>query len=154
MKFTPGRPRHRRACRDDGERAVLEVRDTGIGMSPDVVAHVFERFYPVDPARSSASGGAGLGLSLVKWIVDRHHGTVSVENTPEKGSTFRVALPAFTHSYRILTRINLPFHTSLSRFTSPSIDIRISSPDSSPESRSRIPESDPNPGHGGSSCGQ
>jgi heavy metal sensor kinase len=83
-----------------GERACLEVADTGIGMTPDVVAHVFERFYQADPSRSSPSGGAGLGLSLVKWIVDRHHGTVSVESTPEKGSTFRVALPAFTHSSR------------------------------------------------------
>lgn len=83
-----------------GERACLEVADTGIGMTPAVAAHVFERFYQADPSRSSPSGGAGLGLSLVKWIVDRHHGTVSVESTPEKGSTFRVALPAFTNSHR------------------------------------------------------
>jgi two-component system, OmpR family, sensor kinase len=83
-----------------GERACLEVADTGIGMTPDVAAHVFERFYQADPSRSSPSGGAGLGLSLVKWIVDRHHGTVSLESTPEKGSTFRVALPAFTNSHR------------------------------------------------------
>ena len=83
-----------------GERACLEVADTGIGMTPDVAAHVFERFYQADPSRSSPSGGAGLGLSLVKWIVDRHHGTVSVESTPEKGSTFRVALPAFTNPHR------------------------------------------------------
>ena len=83
-----------------GERACLEVADTGIGMTSDVAAHVFERFYQADPSRSSPSGGAGLGLSLVKWIVDRHHGTVSVESTPEKGSIFRVALPAFTHSQR------------------------------------------------------
>jgi len=65
-------------------------------MTPDVAAHVFERFYQADPSRSSASGGAGLGLSLVKWIVERHHGTVSVESTLDKGSTFRVLLPAFT----------------------------------------------------------
>ncbi|HZL96393.1 MAG TPA: HAMP domain-containing sensor histidine kinase [Vicinamibacterales bacterium] len=83
-----------------GERACLEVADTGIGMTPAVAAHVFERFYQADPSRSSPSGGAGLGLSLVKWIVNRHHGTVSVESTPEKGSTFRVALPAFTNSHR------------------------------------------------------
>ena len=79
-----------------GERASMEVTDTGIGMTPDVAAHVFERFYQADPSRSSASGGAGLGLSLVKWIVERHHGTVSVESTLDKGSTFRVLLPAFT----------------------------------------------------------
>ena len=59
----------------DGERARLDVTDTGVGMTPEVAAHVFERFYQADPSRSSASGGAGLGLSLVKWIVDRHHGT-------------------------------------------------------------------------------
>jgi heavy metal sensor kinase len=86
-----------------GERASLEVTDSGIGMTPEVAAHVFERFYQADPSRSSASGGAGLGLSLVKWIVERHHGTVSVESTPDKGSTFRVLLPARTPA-AILTR--------------------------------------------------
>ena len=56
-------------------------------------------------ASVSASGGAGLGLSLVKWIVDRHHGTVTVDSTPDKGSIFRVTLPAFTNSlHAILTR--------------------------------------------------
>jgi signal transduction histidine kinase len=84
----------------NGERALLEVVDSGIGMAPEVMAHVFERFYQADPSRSSASGGAGLGLSLVKWIVDRHHGTVTVESTPDQGSTFRVTLPAFTNAHR------------------------------------------------------
>ena len=57
-----------------GAQARLEVRDTGIGMPPDVVPHVFERFYRADPSRSSEREGAGLGLSLVKWIADRHDG--------------------------------------------------------------------------------
>lgn len=83
-----------------GERACMEVADTGIGMTPEVAAHVFERFYQADPSRSSGSGGAGLGLSLVKWIVDRHHGTVTVESTPDQGSTFRITLPAFTNAHR------------------------------------------------------
>jgi two-component system OmpR family sensor kinase len=69
-------------------------------MAPEVVTHVFERFYQADPSRSSATGGAGLGLSLVKWIVDRHHGTVTVQSTPDQGSTFRVTLPAFTNAHR------------------------------------------------------
>ncbi|HYT66600.1 MAG TPA: ATP-binding protein [Vicinamibacterales bacterium] len=68
----------------------LEVRDTGIGMPADVVPHVFERFYRADPARSSSALGAGLGLSLVKWIVDRHHGSVSVTSEPGRGSVFAV----------------------------------------------------------------
>ncbi len=75
------------------ERALLEVTDSGIGMTPEVAAHAFERFYQADPSRSSASGGAGLGLSLVQWIVERHLGTVSVTSQPGRGSTFRVTLP-------------------------------------------------------------
>ena len=77
----------------DGERVRLVVVDTGIGMAPDVSAHVFERFYQADPSRSSPSGGAGLGLSLVKWITDRHHGQITVDSRPGHGSTFSVTLP-------------------------------------------------------------
>jgi two-component system, OmpR family, sensor kinase len=76
-----------------GGRARLAVTDTGIGMTPEVAAHVFERFYQADDSRSSATGGAGLGLSLVKWIVDRHHGSISVSSGADQGSTFTVILP-------------------------------------------------------------
>jgi len=76
----------------DGERARLDVADTGVGMTPEVAAHVFERFYQADPSRSG-NGGAGLGLSLVKWIVDRHHGSITINSQPEHGSTFSVTLP-------------------------------------------------------------
>jgi len=100
MKFTPEGGRVVvRVCRD-GDRARVEVADTGIGMTPDVVAHVFERFYQADLSRSSASDGAGLGLSLVKWIVDRHHGTITVDSRPDHGSTFRVTLPAIQGQHR------------------------------------------------------
>ena len=94
MKFTaPGGRVVVRVSRD-GERARVDVADTGVGMAPDVVAHAFERFYQADPSRSSASDGAGLGLSLVKWIVDRHHGSIAVDSRPDHGSTFTVTLPA------------------------------------------------------------
>jgi heavy metal sensor kinase len=72
--------------------AVLEVRDTGVGMAPDVVAHVFERFYRGDPARAAGGFGVGLGLSLVKWIVDRHNGEVTAAGTPGEGARFTVTL--------------------------------------------------------------
>jgi heavy metal sensor kinase len=72
----------------------VDVRDTGIGISHDVLPKVFERFYRADPSRSSAVEGAGLGLSLAKWIIDRHDGRIEVESTPGRGSTFTVWLPA------------------------------------------------------------
>jgi two-component system OmpR family sensor kinase len=79
--------------RPDRSTVRLEVSDTGIGMTPDVVARVFERFYRADPARSSTGSGSGLGLTLVAWIVDRHGGSVVVHSEPGRGSTFVVTLP-------------------------------------------------------------
>jgi heavy metal sensor kinase len=77
----------------DGNHARLDVQDTGAGMSPDVLPHIFERFYRADGARASGVEGAGLGLSLVKWIVDRHEGRIEVHSGIGHGSTFAVWLP-------------------------------------------------------------
>ncbi|HEY1304102.1 MAG TPA: ATP-binding protein [Vicinamibacterales bacterium] len=79
--------------RGDGQ-VRLAVRDNGVGIHPDAVPHVFERFYRADRARSRQTPGSGLGLALAKWIVDRHHGTISVTSQPGQGSTFSVSLPA------------------------------------------------------------
>jgi signal transduction histidine kinase len=76
-----------------GGKAVLEVADNGIGMTPEVLPRVFERFFRVDPARSRAMGGAGLGLSIVKSICGAHQGRVEALSTPGQGSVFRVELP-------------------------------------------------------------
>jgi heavy metal sensor kinase len=74
----------------------LAVHDSGIGISPDALPHVFDRFYRADASRSSATDGAGLGLSLVKWIAGRHGATVEVASRPGHGSTFIVILPVST----------------------------------------------------------
>jgi heavy metal sensor kinase len=73
--------------------AEIEVRDTGVGIPPEALPRVFERFYRVDPARSREAGGAGLGLCIVKTIGEAHHGTIAVRSSPGGGSTFTVRLP-------------------------------------------------------------
>lgn len=90
FKFTPRDGKVTVALSETGGHAVIEVRDTGIGMPPDVLPHIFERFYRADPARSSTATGAGLGLSLVQWIVERHHGSVRATSVPDRGSVFTV----------------------------------------------------------------
>ena len=76
---------------------ILEIRDTGIGIPPEALPHIFERFYRADPSRNGSSEGAGLGLSLVRWIVEQHHGRIEVNSEPGKGSCFTVRLPAAIH---------------------------------------------------------
>lgn len=73
--------------------AEIVVRDTGIGIPKADQSHVFDRFYRVDKPRSRSLGGAGLGLSIVSWIVEAHNGKISVESTPDRGSKFTVELP-------------------------------------------------------------
>jgi len=77
-----------------GKAVRITVSDTGIGMSPQAVAHIFDRFYRADRSRSRALGGSGLGLSIVKSIVTGHQGAIEVKSEPMKGSEFTVILPA------------------------------------------------------------
>ncbi len=79
----------------ENEEAVLQVRDTGIGISPEHQSRVFERFYRVDKSHSRASGGTGLGLSIVKHAVLYQKGSIMLESTEGKGSCFTVRLPLF-----------------------------------------------------------
>jgi heavy metal sensor kinase len=75
-------------------RPVLEVSDTGIGIPPEALPHVFERFYRVERSRSREQGGAGLGLSIVKSICAAHGAAVAVESTPDQGSRFCIRFPS------------------------------------------------------------
>jgi heavy metal sensor kinase len=77
----------------DGASARLWVRDTGAGIAAEHHERIFERFYRVDKARSREAGGAGLGLSISRWIAGVHGGTISVESAPGRGATFSVVLP-------------------------------------------------------------
>ncbi len=71
----------------------LDVSDNGIGMSPRVAKKIFNRFYQVDQTLSRKAGGCGLGLSIVKFILDAHGGSISIKSQPNEGSTFTVQLP-------------------------------------------------------------
>jgi heavy metal sensor kinase len=73
--------------------AVVSVSDTGIGIAKQDTTHIFDRFWRADKARSREQGGAGLGLSIAKWIVDIHGGSIDVESEPGKGSTFQIRVP-------------------------------------------------------------
>jgi len=71
---------------------LIQVADTGIGISPEAAPHIFERFYRGDQARSRQDGGFGLGLSIVKWIAESHRGEVDFTSEPGLGTTFTVLL--------------------------------------------------------------
>jgi heavy metal sensor kinase len=73
--------------------AVVAIRDTGVGISPEHLPFIFERFYRVAKDRSRASGGVGLGLSIAQWIAAKNGGEIQVESAPGAGSRFRVRLP-------------------------------------------------------------
>jgi signal transduction histidine kinase len=75
------------------EYCEVRVADTGIGMDPEEVSHIFERFYRSDKSRSRNTGGAGIGLTIARTIVDAHGGRVGVESDAGKGSAFTVRLP-------------------------------------------------------------
>ena len=77
----------------EARQAVVEVVDHGGGLSPEIRERVFERFYRVESSRTRDAGGAGLGLSIVAALVSAHGGSVSVQDTPGGGATFRVVLP-------------------------------------------------------------
>jgi signal transduction histidine kinase len=71
----------------------IRVEDTGVGISKEDLSHIFERFYRVESSRSKHTGGYGLGLSIVKEIIDYHHGSIAVTSEIDKGSCFVVSLP-------------------------------------------------------------
>ncbi|HKI51869.1 MAG TPA: heavy metal sensor histidine kinase [Geothermobacteraceae bacterium] len=93
IKYTPDPGRVDVCLATEGDNAVVRVIDNGIGIPEPQQAYIFDRFYRVDQARNREVGGAGLGLSIVKWIVAAHAGQIEVSSEAGQGSIFTVTLP-------------------------------------------------------------
>jgi signal transduction histidine kinase len=95
LRYTPDRGRIWLDAQTDPERAsvVVRVRDTGPGIPPEHLDNVFERFYRVDASRTRGTGGSGIGLTIVKQLVEAHGGRVEARSSPGQGATFSFSLP-------------------------------------------------------------
>ncbi len=81
------------AVRPDGNRVAFSVTDTGSGIAPEALPHIFERFYRVDGARARAEGGTGLGLTIAKQLVEAHGGRIEARSEPGRGTVVVFTLP-------------------------------------------------------------
>jgi len=93
IKFTPVKGKLKILLEQIGYEAVVTISDTGIGISEKDQLHIFERFYKADQARERSKSGSGLGLSIVKKIIDMHGGEITVVSEVQKGTTFTITLP-------------------------------------------------------------
>ena len=95
IKYTPQGGTVALSLEEDADAVILSVRDTGIGIAPGDLPHIFERFWRADPARSRTGDrpGVGLGLAITKWIAEAHGGSITVQSRPGRGSVFTVRLP-------------------------------------------------------------
>jgi heavy metal sensor kinase len=93
IKYSPDGGKVQVSVQVEDDMVRLGVRDYGIGIFSADIPHIFDRLYRADPARSRGRGGTGLGLSLVKWIVEAHKGQIQVISQPEYGTIFEVSFP-------------------------------------------------------------
>lgn len=114
IKFTPDGGEIIVTLGSNHEHAVLTVKDTGIGIRKEDMDRIFDRFYQSESSRAHQDGeGFGLGLSIVKWVVEAHNGKIIVSSEPKLGSTFTITLPLYrdeedTPTYQRPTRTRIP----------------------------------------------
>jgi heavy metal sensor kinase len=96
IRYTPAPGTVSISLRQEGQTAVVAIRDTGVGIPGEDIPFIFERFYRVDKSRSRAEGGTGLGLAICRYIAEAHGGKIEVESQVGSGSTFSVWLPSLS----------------------------------------------------------
>jgi heavy metal sensor kinase len=107
VKYTPPGGRVDLELADRGTDVTIMVRDTGIGIAPGDLPHIFDRFWRADPARSRTGDrpGVGLGLAITKWIAEAHGGAITVQSRPGRGTLFTVTLPRTAVTAAPVTRV-------------------------------------------------
>jgi signal transduction histidine kinase len=93
LRYTPAGGQIALGAAGQGRRVLLSVQDTGAGIPPGDVPHVFDRFYRGDEARDGNGGESGLGLAIARSLVELQGGTISVQSVLGQGTTFRIVLP-------------------------------------------------------------
>jgi len=93
IRYTPAAGTVSISLRQEGQQALVAIKDTGVGIPTEDIPFIFERFYRVDKSRSRAEGGTGLGLAICRYIAEGHGGKIEVESQVGVGSTFSVWLP-------------------------------------------------------------
>jgi signal transduction histidine kinase/CheY-like chemotaxis protein len=135
VKFTPAGGRVETLARGEGELVQVEVRDTGQGISPEFLPHVFDAFRQQDQSRTRRHGGLGLGLSIVRQLVEMHGGTVVAQSPgPGQGSTMRVELPRGPRDAGALHVGPVPEDATLPRLD----DVRVLVVDDHPDGREAV----------------
>ena len=97
VKYTPAGGRIVVSVKRNADMAWLIVQDDGIGIPPEAVPRIFDRFYRADDSRARATGGTGLGLPIAKWIVERHGGRIEVLSRQDIGTRISIIIPAAEH---------------------------------------------------------
>jgi histidine kinase len=101
LQYTPSGGRVCLSARSEGDWVRFSVEDTGVGIPPEHLLHIFERFYRVDKSRSRAGGGSGIGLTIARYLVEAHGGQIkAASDGPGQGSTFSFTLPALNMSWK------------------------------------------------------
>lgn len=101
LRFTPSGGTITLRAAADNHQVQMIVQDTGAGIAPEDLPHIFERFYRADPARQQGNGSSGLGLAIAKGIVEAHGGTITVQSSAGQGTAFTIALPVRERSRQL-----------------------------------------------------